>query len=271
MKITNKHNLPRPLYRTICWAVEKYEGPRASAILTERRISVTTLVNPPRLTLLRAAFADDIEVDASELLYLVQGIAFHFMMAEIQWTDEPGGHLIEQRIERSHEGWLISGQFDVLNAEKAEIADWKWTSVWALLTPKFEWVAQLNLYSWLAKTRGYEIDTLKTWAMLRDWSLSKAARDPRLPPIGFAEVTQTTWSDEVTEAYVHDRLALYSAAVETYRATGNPNAVLVCNDEERWMRAGISVRCKDYCDVAQFCAYGSQLGELPAPPKKRKR
>ena len=263
MKITNRHNLPAPLYRTICWAVEKYEGPRARAVLDEKRISVTTLVNPPRLTLLRAVHEDDLEVDASELLYLVTGIAFHFMMAEVGWTEEESDHLIEKRIDRSHNGWIVSGQFDVLGLRGKTISDWKWTSIWSVVTPKFEWVAQLNLYRWLAKAEGYDIDTLETWAMLRDWSVSKVAKDPRLPVIPFAELQQATWDDPVTEGYIDARLALYDEAVSVVRASGNPNAVPVCMDEERWLRKGKNVRCQDYCDVAQFCAFGATLKKNP--------
>ena len=266
MKITNNHGLPGPLYRAVAWAVERYEGPRAMDALRHRRISVTTLINPPRLTMLRAFHEDELEVDASELLYLVSGIAFHFLMAE-QSIDDSEEKLIETRVERTVRGWLVSGQFDVLDG--ARLSDWKWTSVWSLLFPKIDWVAQLNVYRWLAQTAGKTIDSLQTWAMLRDWSKAKAAADRRLPAIPFAVIEQDIWKDEVVAAYIDDRLAIYEEARSLALNAGHGNAVPVCTPAERWERDGEPARCRSYCDVARFCSFGVALP--PPPPPKRKR
>lgn len=259
MKITNKHNLPVPLYRTICHAVEQYEGPKAAEVLSSRTISVTTLVNPPRLTLLRALHNDELEVDAADMLYMVQGIAFHYMMADVGFMDDEGVVFTELRSTRSFNGWNISGQFDVLDG--TILSDWKWTSIWSLITPKFEWDAQLNLYAWLALNRGIKVDGLRTWAMLRDWSNAKALKDKRLPPIAFADVERPLWAPEVTEAYIATRISVYEDAVRIVQSTGNGNAVPVCNEEERWERKGTAVRCAQYCDVARFCAFGKTVLE----------
>lgn len=251
MKITNFHNLPAPLFYTVKRAVELYEGPRALEALRSRRISVTTLINPPRLTMLRAMHEDDIEVDASSLLYLVQGIAFHFMMAELSF-DNDDTQLVEHRAERGVDGWIVSGQFDSFG--KHVLSDWKWTSVWSIVMPKFEWDAQLNLYRWLSPD--LEVHVLETWAMLRDWSVAKMKKDRRLPTIPFARVERPIWTEAVVEAYVKDRIALYERAAGIVQGTLDPNRVEVCTPEERWERKGVPVRCRDYCDVAQWCAFG---------------
>lgn len=258
MKITNKHGLPDPLYRTICWAIEKYEGPKAKAVLNDHRVSVTTLINPPRLTLLRAYHEESLEVDASSLLWMVQGIAFHYMMSEIGWSDGEDP-LIEQRIERSHKGWTITGQFDVF--ARSTLADWKWTSIWSIATPKFEWDAQLNLYRWLGLSRDLDPSKLETWALLRDWSEHKAAKDKRLPPIPFARVERAIWSDEELNSYLDTRVDLYEKAVQMTKVSGSPNTVPVCTAEERWERKGMPARCTSYCDVAQFCTYGNAFNQ----------
>jgi hypothetical protein len=267
VKITNKHNLPQPLFRAVTWAVEKYEGPRALEALRYRKISVTTLINPPRLTFLRACHEDDLEVDAADLLYLVTGISFHFLMAEL--ADELNEEkLVETRIERNARGWLVSGQFDVLDG--ARIADWKWTSVWSLVTPKVDWLAQLNVYRWLAKTAGKEVNSLQTWAMLRDWSHSKALADPRLPKIPFAQVEQPIWTDEMVEAYVDDRIGVYESARSMVLNAGHANAAPVCNENERWERKGEPVRCRTYCDVAKYCSFGAALPPPPVSSRRRR-
>jgi hypothetical protein len=257
MKLTNKHGLPAPLYTAISRAIAMYEGPRAAEVLSSRTISVTTLINPPRLTLLRAYNEAYLEVDAAELLYMVQGLAFHYMMVAVGFADDSGTVFTEIRETRPFHGWNISGQFDILDG--TVLADWKWTSIWSLLTPKFEWDAQLNVYAWLAKSRGLTVDGVRTWAMLRDWSNAKALKDRRLPPIAFADVERPLWKPEVTEAYIAARISVYDEAVRIVNSTGSPNAVPVCTEEERWERKGTSVRCTQYCDVAQFCAFGASL------------
>lgn len=256
MKITNKHDLPSPLYRCICWAVERYEGPKLSDMALTKKISVTTLINPPRLTLLRAQHDAELEVDASDLMYLVQGIAFHHLMAEVGFIEE--GFVSETRVDRSFEGWVISGGYDVLGSKERLLSDWKWTSVWSVVSPRFEWAAQLNLYRWLEQGRGGTIDRLENWAALRDWSQTKANKDKRIPEIPFARLGQKVWADVVTEAYIRDRLALYDRALSRYTTSGNnANVVECCTPEERWERGpNKPARCMDYCDVAQFCSYG---------------
>lgn len=253
MKITNNHDLPEPLYRTICWAVERYEGPKAKDIVQTRRLSVTTLINPPRLTMLRAVHEEDLEVDASSLLYMVTGIAFHFMMAEVGWTAS-GDAVIEERLARNYKGWVITGQFDVF--ARTILSDWKWTSIWSVVTPKFEWDAQLNLYYWLARSHGMKPEKLETWALLRDWSHGKHMKDKRVPEIPFARIERALWDDGVTESYIDARIGLYEEAVSIVQTTGNPNIVPVCSDEEKWMRKGVPARCREYCDVARFCSFG---------------
>ncbi len=254
MKFTNNHNLPAPLVYTIRRAVEMYEGPRPAEVLSSKRISVTTLINPPRITFLRAHHDADLEVDVSDLLYLVQGIAFHYMMAGISCEHESTA-IAERRMERPLRGWRISGQFDTF--ADGVLADWKWTSVWAVLSPRFEWGAQLNLYRWLGKAHGIDATKLENWALLRDWSVAKAGRDKRMPECAFASVEHNIWSDEVVENYISNRLHVYELALSTYTTTNDPNATLLCSEEERWERKpGQPVRCASYCDVASWCAFG---------------
>ena len=257
MKFTNKHNLPAPLVYTIQRAIEMYEGPRPGELVRSKRISVTTLINAPRITFLRAHHDDEIEVDVADLLYLVQGIAFHHLMAEISYDYESTA-IVEKRMERSVNGWVVSGQFDTFGEDL--LSDWKWTSVWAVLTPRFEWGAQLNIYRWLLKDEGIEADRLQNWALLRDWSNSKAERDKRLPACAFTTVDHNVWADEVVESYITNRLAIYETALATYNQTQDPNATLLCNEEERWERKkGQPVRCAQYCDVARYCAFGKSF------------
>lgn len=260
MRITNSFNLPDPVYRTVCWAVERYEGPKAAEITHTRRISAATLINPPRLTMLRAQHDADLEVDASNLLFLVQGIAFHFMMGRVGFGTEsiggaPARPYVEAQIERSHRGWTITGQFDVLDG--TTISDWKWTAIWSLTVPRSEWEAQLNVYRWLAASKGLEVDSLQTWALLRDWSPAKAAGNRRLPPVPFARLDQPAWSVVELEEYIDARISVYEEAVRVVEQTGDPNQVPVCGAEERWNREGESVRCTTYCDMARYCSFGA--------------
>jgi len=70
MIITNKHNLPEPLYRAIARDVQPREG-----------FSITDLIQPPRMTQLSRRHWDEIEEDASDRIWLVLGSSVHYILA----------------------------------------------------------------------------------------------------------------------------------------------------------------------------------------------
>jgi hypothetical protein len=78
MKITNKHNLPEPIYRAL--TEDNYSRGNSD-------LSVTQLIDSPRIRILKHRHNDEITEDASEMLWSVLGTAVHTMFEQ----HEPDG------------------------------------------------------------------------------------------------------------------------------------------------------------------------------------
>jgi hypothetical protein len=285
MQMTNRLGLPAPIAEALSRSDEDYDGHSSD-------ITVTGLINPPRINALRKRHRADIVEDVSEQLWRLLGTATHYMI------DKSSGAavLAEERLSVSVNGWTVSGKIDLLCQY---VNDYKVTSVWAfLLGDKPEWEAQLNAYDLLLRTHGHDApDGLRIIAILRDWKKSDYLRDPsRYPaaPIMIKEVPR--WSPEEQVQWMTDRVKLHQAAAE------QPDAALpMCQPEERWQsettyavmkegnkratkvcategeaetfimqqakpgqfdlveRPGACRRCAEYCDVAKFCDFGRQV------------
>lgn len=240
---TNHHGLPEPLARTVVRLAEAYSGPKLEDIRDRRRISVTTLLNPPMITLLRMQHADELVQDVADLLYLTDGVAFHSLMEEtVRQGLCPGWHA-EVREETTFSGWTISGQADIFSDDV--LSDYKYTSVYAVRGDRVgDWAAQANVNRWIRAREGHTVPpVLETWARLRDWG----PRHERELPIPFKSITVPVWTDQQTEDFVAGRLRAYDAALD--------GAALVCAPAERWN----DKRCARYCDVARYCPFGAAL------------
>ena len=85
MKITNKLGLPQTLYNLA--RRDRYSRGKS-------RISVTQLIDSPRVRLLREKHDDEIEVDVSEMVWPLIGQALHHVVE--QGADSK--HLSEERV-----------------------------------------------------------------------------------------------------------------------------------------------------------------------------
>ena len=67
MALTNKLNLPEPIYNALC---SNYQPKK-------HQYSVTTILNPVRQVILKRRYNDEIEQDCSELIWALFGTAYH--------------------------------------------------------------------------------------------------------------------------------------------------------------------------------------------------
>jgi hypothetical protein len=173
----------------------------------------------------------------------------------------------------------------------AILSDYKNTSLGAVMYGiKEEWTSQVNLNAYLARRNGILVRAGQIVAIFRDWNKREAKRrawrgDWSYPqrPAGVYPIK--LWTDEECEGFIEERIRLHTAqfllptctekerwAMPTKWAVkkkGGKRAVNggVFNYEEEAMqfvdeadyeceiehRPGESVRCADYCSVAQFC------------------
>jgi len=282
MKLTNKLDLPGPFVR----AVKKKTYDNGGSWRT-----VTELIGPPKIAHLKRKHDDEIEVDASELVYTFQGEIAHAVI-ERNAKDEESieeGWLSEERLFAEVEGKKVSGAFDLFNPKTGELIDVKNSTGYkakAGEAPK-EWVEQTNLLAHLLRQKGRIIKTIRVLLIIRDYSKPEARRNPDYPqnPVTFLDVP--IWEDDKCKTFLHERVRLHLLA-ETEEVE--------CNPEERWakptiwaikkkggfkaitgglfadqkkaeeklaelgsqyeieFRPGENVRCVLYCPVAKFCA-----------------
>jgi len=279
MKLTNKFNLPETFVNVI-------RRPHYSKGNSE--ISVTEILSPPQLVLLRRQHQEDIEQDASDMVWSLFGSAVHNILEH----GKDDHHIVEERLFTTFEGWSISGAIDLqtLVDGKVLIADYKVTSAWTVQQEKQEWIDQLNLYAWLVeRVKGDKVAGLQIIGIVRDWSRREAALKETYPQSPIVTLDIPLWDYEDREAFVKQRLTLHNeanfAAVSgmmpectpeemwekptTYAImkAGGVRAKKVCNtlseaenfvvtkypDHHIETREGGRTRCESFCQAAPFC------------------
>jgi len=244
MKITNVHGIPLPLVQAM--ENDPYDDGGSD-------ISVTRLIDSPRIRVLLKEHDAEAEVDASERLWALAGQALHLMLERANKTG-----VVEERFHTQIRGWDVSGQVDWL--VDGCIQDWKWTSVWAYIwkSQYKKWEEQLNCLAGLARLNGHEVDRLQINPVFRDFQRNEAKRKADYPPIAAMEISFPVWEQAHVMSYMDERVCLHQEAEK---------ALPLCSDEDRWWNEKYKRynRCAEFCAVSKFCT--QFRGEEPSRDK----
>jgi hypothetical protein len=229
--ITNKVGLPVPFYNAC--ANEDYIG--------GGDISITRLINPPRITTLRKFHEDEIVEDATERVWSVLGKAAHKVL-ELSAGNDPD-IIVETRLSMPFQGilvnedylkWNLTGQPDVYH--NGILYDYKITSVWSVIFGKDEWDKQMNLQAMLHRYKGDKVEQAFIVAILRDWQKRKAQFEKDYPPENVKRIGIPLWTQEQAVAYAKERVTLHQRAQRAYAVDHDDKVLPMCTDEERWYR-----------------------------------
>ena len=281
--ITNNHGLPDAFVNYA--RSDKYSK-------GDSDISVTQLIDSPRILLMRERHKEELTTDAMDMVWALFGTAVHAVL-----EGAVGQNVVkEKRLYREVDGWVLSGQVDQyeIKDNALRITDYKVTSVWSVIFNKQEWVNQLNVYAYLLEMEEQiPVNSIQICAILRDWNRREASLRPDYPQTPIAIVDIPLWSLEERTAYVEDRIALHQNARQLFDLN---DGMVLCTKDEMWskpdvyavkkpsnkkakkrfedrenaeqfldnlkdkhlyeieFRAGESARCKNnYCGVADFC------------------
>ena len=221
MKVTNKYNLPIALVRAM--SRDDYTKGKSD-------YSVTGLLTPPKVALLREQYNDRMEMDISDKMYTFLGTALHKVMED---TVMPENCPYEERLFTEIDGTTISGAIDIQERVPAGtiVWDYKVTSVWSVMYKKDEWVQQLNMYKWFVETVKKErVVGLKICAFLRDWSGNKTGEN--YPEASIVIVDIPLWTATEAEEFIRNRL---NAHKEAKMVMEFGQELVPCSDKERWM------------------------------------
>lgn len=224
MQITNRYNLPSAIVNNVL----NDEYSRGDAVM-----SVTQLLNSPRIVILQRLNEDKMSVDVVDRLPSLLGTAMHKVLEK----GANPGEIVEERFFLNILGWKISGAVD-LQIPKTdgtwEINDYKMTSVYSVMSEKWEWEAQLNMYAYLMReSTGRRVSSMKIVAILKDWNRKQGAFKPDYPDAPIVMVEIPVWDDTRQKEYIEGRVAVHQANV---MALDNGGQIDYCSDQERWLR-----------------------------------
>jgi len=280
MKLTNKYNLPEPFVLAVKHKTYDNQGSWRT---------ITELIGPPKIAHLKRVHDEEIEVDASELVYTFQGEIVHATIERANKELGTKGWVSEERLFAEIENKKISGAYDLFNPKTGELIDVKNSTAWKAKGKEVpaEWVQQTNCLASLLRRHGHVVTSIKILLVIRDHSKPEARRDPEYPQLPVILLDVPIWENERTESFLQERVKLHIEA-ETKEAE--------CSPEDRWAkptiwaikkkgqsraitgglyaveekakeklaelgpgheieyRPGQNVRCELYCPVSKFCA-----------------
>lgn len=300
MRLTNKHNLPAPIVN----AVKRDPYDRGDADM-----SVSEIIDSPRVKVLEWEHDANIEEDVAGRVFSLFGRATHQIL---EWGAEDHQRAEERlfyTVKIDGVEVTVSGAMDLQDVgEAVGITDWKVTTVWAFQAEKPAWMYQQNCYAhfvrnaqwaeaWInGKKERYAhkrrpVQSLKIGAILRDWSASKAKRDPKYPQAPIQILDLELWSPAKAKDYFEQRVRLHiKSRTMHFAGIDLPE----CSREDRWednpsyavkkpdgkravglydtkeealahindakvplvleTRGGEPKRCNDWCRVSQWCS-----------------
>jgi hypothetical protein len=230
MKITNNHNLPDAFLNFA--RDDKYSRGKAD-------ISVTTLIDGPRIRLMKDLHDEEIETDVVDMIWALFGTAVHHVLES---ADDPANVQVEERLYAEIANWTLSGALDhqeVLPDGTVQITDYKVTSAWSVILGKVEWERQQNCYAWLVENslaganRQKKVSKLRICAILRDWQRRRAQFDKEYPQSPIVIVELPLWSEKEREDYIYDRIDVHQSAQMDYDLY---DKVPLCSDGDQWAK-----------------------------------
>ena len=221
MKLTNKYNIPQTFVNVL---------QRPTYSKGKANLSVTQLINSPKIVALTSLFADELEQDVSEMVWSIFGSAVHGVLEH----GKDANHKIEERLHTEIDGWNISGAIDlqIVGENGIGIRDYKTTSAWAVMNEKVEWEQQLNIYAWLVeKVKKTPVTDVGIVAIIRDWNRRDAGTREGYPEAPIKELPVKLWSFEEREQFVSERISKHS---ECEFAIEADQPLPRCTPEEMW-------------------------------------
>tara|TARA_R110002012_G_scaffold204974_1_gene374821 strand:- start:114 stop:1007 length:894 start_codon:yes stop_codon:yes gene_type:complete len=221
--VTNKFDLPKFVVDALTYS-DYTRG--------DSDISVTQLIDSPRIARLQREHADEQTKDVVDFVWSRFGTSVHVMFEES--LKATGSDVItEERLFTETQGWSLSGAIDAqeVGDDGVTISDFKVTSAWSVIYGKSSWDTQLNVYAYLVrKAKGQTVKKLQIVALLRDWVRSKAQQGGEYPTAPIVVLDIPMWSEADQDAYVESQIKKH------IEATNTDQPLIYCTSEETWQK-----------------------------------
>jgi len=281
--ITNKLRLPQQL---VNMAKRDYK-------FEPNEYRVTQLLKGIRETILERRHYHEIEQDVSDMIWLLFGTAVHSI---IEHHKEADHEFKEERIKIRIGNYILSGKFDLYNAETKTITDYKTCSIWKVVNGDYEdWRRQLLIYAYMLQSIGFPVEKAEIIALMKDHSKSQAKIKADYPKQPVQKITFTFTEKDFAEieSWLHQRFEEIAKAEKlpddelplctpeerfnsgdkfAVMRKGRKTALRVLDSYEKaeeWMeynggdyievRKGEDKKCQDYCSACEFCNYYKEV------------
>lgn len=156
-----------------------------------------------------------------------------FILIDKFFPEIKGRYIYEMKLHYDLNGFVLSGKFDLYDIIEKCLYDYKVCSVYAYMYPESRktWTIQLNVYAFMLRNEGYEVNDLKIVAIFRDWSASRGLNNPDYPKKQFITIPLTMYSQEDVKKSIDRRM-------ELHREAEISGVVPECSGEERWASTG---------------------------------
>jgi len=260
MKLTNNFGMPETILNVI--ARPQYSKGKAN-------MSVTELLNSPRIVQLKRKHWEDLTEDAADMVWSIFGTAIHNVLEH----GKGDNHIVEERIHIELDGMHISGAIDLQEVEPDGIilSDYKTVGAWSVINEKQDWHNQLNSYAFLVEAaKNLPVTKLQIVAIVRDWSRRDAATREGYPKAPIVVIDIPLWPFEERLAYVRSRISLHGDALFEMETDGE---MPECTPEECWEKPTVYALKKDGNVRAKSVHETSEAAEtaLAAATEKAKK
>ena len=285
-KLTNKFNLPEAIVEVL---TPKYEH-----IRNPKTYYVTDLTKDPRQVHLGIKYSDKIIEDVSDKIWALVGKAIHYIIEKMSGQDRLKEERLEiEMLGRKIIGRADDYSEKAKNVLRDWKITSVWSYIYGSSIQS--WTEQLNIYDYMFHSYGFEIDELEAVVILRDWSKGKASKGGDYPPVQIQVIKIKKWSHQEQEDFIKDRLQKLIDTEEleddklplcskenrwagddqyAIMKEGRKSALRVVNTKSEavaWekghleqkpndktkivLRKGEDRKCKDYCNICQWCNY----------------
>ena len=197
--------------------------------LADNEYRVTSLLKGTRELVLERRYHEEIEQDVADMIWLLLGTAAHKVLESFQ---EESYQIKEERLKVEVGDKVLSGQFDLYDANLKQVIDYKTTSVWKIIYGDFEdWRRQLLIYAYMLKQTGFEVEGGEIIAILKDHNKREAKTKDNYPPLPVKKVSFSFSEKDFAECgqWIEKRLEEIGICLKL-----PDNDLPICTEKERY-------------------------------------
>lgn len=196
--------------------------------------SATEIISPPRMVTLINRYRNKIETPPEGKVasfigtgvhqYVEECLTKYALLTETEYE-------LEQRVSLKYKERIINGTFDILLG--THIFDIKTCKTWKTIydPDMVEWTEQQNIYAYLCRKNGIEVDKIHVIAIYLDWVEGKVVQSKSYPREQIMLYELPMWDDARCEQYLDERVGKLIELEEM-----DDGLLPECTEDECWQR-----------------------------------